>query len=101
MRPGRNGDLGGVRKDVEGLLGADLYAVELRLREQDVVFVKGVLEASEGLGALFAEPRGSGGADRDGGLVVIAAPRSQRAELVRVIADLRAELGFVLSGDGT
>jgi hypothetical protein len=76
---------------LDSLLDRDLVAVRVRLRAPDVVFVKGILEASEGLGALFAEPSGSGG-QRDGGAVVIATPRSQLSELREVIADLRQEL---------
>ncbi len=82
-----------------GLLGDDLIAVRLRVREPDVVFVKGVLEASEGLGAVFAEPRESSTERRDGGALVIAAPRSRAAELLEVVADLRAELGGALWKD--
>jgi hypothetical protein len=49
-----------------------------------VVFVKGIFEASEGLGALFAE---------HGGELVIAAPASREAELDELLSDLTRELG--------
>ena len=80
---------------VEALLGGDLIALRARVRPADVVFVKGVLEASEGLGAIFAEPRSadSNAASRDGGSIVIAAPRSRFDELEEMIRDLRSELG--------
>jgi hypothetical protein len=51
---------------------------------RDVVFVKGVLEASDGVAALFAE---------SGGDLQIAAPVEQVAELRRILADLALETG--------
>jgi hypothetical protein len=90
---------------LDPLCGEELVTVRLRLREPDVVYVKGVLEASEGLGAVFAEPRppakGVRGARdaHDGGAIVVAAPRSRKQELTELIADLRAELGFFLEED--
>lgn len=72
----------------------------VRLREPDVVYVKSILEASEGIGAIFAEPRSpSDGSSRDGGTVVIAGPRSRAAELAELIADMKAELGGALWDD--
>jgi hypothetical protein len=83
---------------LESLLGDELVSRRVHLRSADVVFVKGILEASEGLGALFAEPRaGAPGADRSA--VVLAAPRSRAAELERTIEDLRVELGGALWED--
>ncbi|HVW25991.1 MAG TPA: hypothetical protein VHC69_11525 [Polyangiaceae bacterium] len=85
------------------LLGDELVEVRLRVREPDVVFVKGIMEASEGLGAMFAEPRKRGrrGApdDRDGGALVIVAPRSRAAELCELIEDLKIALGGCLWKD--
>src|SRR5688500_7267633 len=40
------------------LLDADLVARRVRVRARDAVFVRGVLEASEGVGVLFAEQGG-------------------------------------------
>jgi hypothetical protein len=96
------------------LLGGDgdeLVSVHIRVREADVVFVKGVLEASEGLTAVLAEPRPSvaeksgtgraGGSEcgaaacgysYDGGALVLTAPRSRLTELVETIRDLADEL---------
>jgi hypothetical protein len=54
-----------------------------------VVFLKGVLEASEGLAQVFAER---------GGELTIAAPADRAAELDGVIDDLCRELG-ALSAD--
>lgn len=54
------------------------------VRPRDVVYVKGILEASEGLGAMFAEA---------GGDLVVAAPPSRAEALDEVLRDLSAELG--------
>lgn len=79
---------------VEALLGDDLVAFRARVRPADVVFVKGIIEASDGLGAVFAEPRRAhSDSFHDGGAIVIAAPRSRVEELEEMIRDLRAELG--------
>ena len=72
---------------VEALLDADLVARSVSVRRQDVVYVKGIFEASEGLGAMFAER---------GGELVIAAPRSRAAELDELLSDLNAEIGAVI-----
>jgi hypothetical protein len=81
---------------LSALLGDDLVAVRLRVREPDVVFVKGIVEASEGVGAVFAEPRQFGAAGHDGGKLVFAAPRSRAKELHDLIDDLHEELGGAL-----
>lgn len=65
-------------------------ARRLRVRARDAVFVKGVLEASEGVGVLFAE---------QGGDLVVAAPRSQERELEEIIFDLAVELDGVVEPD--
>jgi hypothetical protein len=55
----------------------------VRVRPCDVVFVKGLVEASEGLAGVFAET---------GGDLLLAAPREREAELQELLADLLAEL---------
>jgi hypothetical protein len=72
---------------VPPLLGTELYARRVSVKAEDVVYVKGIFEASDGLGALFAER---------GGELVIAAPRSRAAELEEVLADLSSEIGAVV-----
>lgn len=72
---------------VPALVDADLATRHFSVRARDVVFVKGVLEASEGVGVLFGER---------GGDLVLATPKSRLGELDRVLADLRSELGGVL-----
>jgi hypothetical protein len=56
------------------------------LRAPDVVFFKGVIEASEGLAAVFAE---------SGGDLTIAAPADRAAELDALLEPLCFELGAV------
>jgi len=59
----------------------------LRIRAQDVVFLKGIIEASEGLAQVFAE---------HGGDLTLAAPAGREDELDAVVADLCRELGAML-----
>ena len=68
---------------VTPLIDADLVCRKVLVRDQDVVFVKGIFEASEGLGALFAER---------GGELIISAPLSRERELDELLADLALEL---------
>jgi hypothetical protein len=56
------------------------------LRARDVVFFKGVVEASEGLAAVFAE---------SGGDLSVAAPADRARELDGLLDALCAELGGV------
>jgi hypothetical protein len=59
---------------------------KVRVRAPDVVFVKGVLEASEGVALLFAER---------GGEMILAGPSDQGAKLDELVADLASELGLI------
>ena len=63
---------------------AGMVARELSVSPPDVVFVKGLIEASEGIGALFAER---------GGDLTIVAPESRWAEMSELLADLEIEIG--------
>jgi hypothetical protein len=65
------------------LLGPGLIGRRVTVAASDVVYVRGVLEASEGVGALFAE---------HGGELLLAAPVSKVRELDELLRDLRAEL---------
>jgi hypothetical protein len=56
------------------------------MRSRDVVFFKGIVEASEGLAAVFAE---------HGGDLVVAAPEARVAELDAVLDALCDELEAV------
>jgi hypothetical protein len=53
------------------------------MRARDVVFFKGIVEASEGLAAVFAE---------HGGDLVVAAPNERAAELDALLDELCVEL---------
>jgi hypothetical protein len=75
-----------IDESVDGLL-----VRRVRVAAEDVVFVKGVLEASEGLAAMFAER---------GGELSIAAPPERHADLAEVLADLEREVGAVVEGPG-
>jgi hypothetical protein len=66
-----------------------MHMVSRRLvvRARDVVFVKGVVEAHDGLAHVFAEK---------GGDLDIAAPSDRAAELDALVADLARELGGIV-----
>jgi Domain of unknown function (DUF4911) len=70
------------------LLDAALVCRKVLVRDKDVVYVKGIFEASDGLGALFAER---------GGELIIAAPLSREEELDELLGDLERELQAVVS----
>ncbi len=74
---------------VPPLLDADLATRRFSVRAADVVYVKGVLEASEGLGVLFGER---------GGELTLATTKSRLAELDRLLIDLQREIGGELRG---
>jgi hypothetical protein len=75
------------------LLDPALITRRLRVRNEDVVFVKGIFEASEGLCAMFAER---------GGELTVLAPVSRARELDAVLNDLAVELnGMLDESDGT
>lgn len=61
-----------------------LLVGKLRVAPEHVVFVKGVIEASDGLATLFAER---------GGDLSIAAPQGRAEELRELLFDLAAEVG--------
>ncbi|MEO7113885.1 MAG: hypothetical protein ABI183_25820 [Polyangiaceae bacterium] len=66
------------------LIGDGLVTRGLRVVARDVVFVKGIIEALEGIAVVFAE---------HGGDLVIAAPVSREKELDLLVDDLCAEVG--------
>jgi hypothetical protein len=67
---------------VTPLVGPGLVVRRLNVRAADVVLVRGILEASEGLGVLFAER---------GGELLLASPACQAAQLDELISDLVLE----------
>ena len=70
-----------------GLIDSDLVTRRVHVRAEDVVLVKGIFEASEGLGAMFAER---------GGDLVVAAHVSRTAALDELLGDLVVEFGAVV-----
>ncbi len=73
------------------LLDDGLIVRRLSVKNEDVVYVKGIFEASEGLCAMFAER---------GGELTIVAPASRSLELDVLLADLVLELDGLLGEDG-
>ena len=73
--------------ELEELLDDGLMVRRLRVNPEDVVFVKGIFEASEGLCAMYAQR---------GGDLTIVAPVSRALELDLVLNDLARELHGVL-----
>ena len=72
------------RVAVSPCLGDGLVVRRVVMRARDVVFFKGVVEASEGLAAVFAE---------HGGDLVVAAPETRVAELDALLDAMCEELG--------
>lgn len=74
------------RRPVAPLIGEGMVTRRLVVRASDVAFLKGVVEAHEGLAQVFAER---------GGDLLLAAPADREAELEELTADLARELGGV------
>jgi len=70
-----------------GAILEHLVIRRVRVQARDVVFLKGVIEASEGVAAVFSE---------SGGDLTIATLPGQERELDRILLDLRAEMGALL-----
>jgi hypothetical protein len=76
------------------LLDEGLATRRVVVEKRHVVFVRGVFEASEGLGAVFATPRSlRATSDRASDVLTLAVPMSRREEMDRVLTDLHDELG--------
>ena len=72
---------------VAPLLGEGLVSRRLVVRARDVGFLKGIVEAHEGLAVVFAE---------SGGELTLAAAADREAELDALVRDLVAELGGIV-----
>jgi hypothetical protein len=72
---------------VPPLLGEGLVTRRLVVRARDVGFLKGIVEAHEGLAMVFAE---------SGGDLTLAAARDRESELDALARDLARELGGIL-----
>lgn len=64
----------------------DLAVRPISVRAHQLVFVRHVLEASEGIGFLIA---------KKGGEAILVAPLSQVAELDAFVEDMKLEVGLV------
>jgi hypothetical protein len=65
-------------------IGEGMVTRFIVVRAKDVVFVKGLVEASEGLAQVFAE---------HGGDLTLASPACRKEELDALVEDLVAEVG--------
>jgi hypothetical protein len=78
------------RTSVAPLVGEGMVVRRLRLRAPDVVFLKGIVEAHDGLAQVFAER---------GGDLTLASPLDREAELEALVVDLCRELGAIRIDD--
>ncbi len=74
------------RTSVAPLIGEGMVTRRVRLRAPDVVFLKGIVEAHDGLAQVFAEK---------GGDLTLASPADREAELEELVTDLCRELGAI------
>ena len=72
---------------VAPVLGEGLIARTLRIADEDVVWLRGVLDGYEGLAVLFGDGSGT---------VILATPADRERELDDVLADLQREAPFVV-----
>jgi hypothetical protein len=75
------------RRPVAPLVGEGMITRRLVVRAKDVAFLKGIVEAHEGLAQVFAE---------GGGDLTIAAPAGRDAELDELVTDLASEFDGIL-----
>jgi hypothetical protein len=68
-----------------------LVVFRVLVHPRDVVFLKGVLEASDGVASVFAT---------SGGDLSVAAPPERVAELRRILDDLAIDIGARVEGPG-
>lgn len=73
-----------MRKPVPPCTGPGMVTRHVIVRTKDVVFLKGIVEAHEGVAQVFAE---------HGGDLTLAAPADRERELDALVDDLCAELG--------
>lgn len=79
------------RKSVPPFVGEGMVVRRLCIAAKEVVFLKGIVEAHEGIAQVFAE---------QGGELTLAAPRDRERELDELVADFCRELGaFTLADD--
>ncbi|AKV03534.1 hypothetical protein AKJ09_10197 [Labilithrix luteola] len=70
------------------MIGEGMVSRRLVVRAKDVAFLKGVVEAHDGLAQVFAE---------SGGDLTLASPADREAELDELVRDLALELSGILA----
>jgi len=73
-------------KSVAPCIGEGMVTRAIVIAAEDVVFLKGIVEAHDGVAQVFGER---------GGELVLAAPAARAGELDAILADLCVELGAV------
>ncbi len=74
------------KKSVPPFVGPGMVIRRVVVRVPDVVFVKGIIEALDGIAQVFAE---------HGGELTLASPADRAADLDALVDDLVAELGIL------
>lgn len=75
------------RRSVPPMIGEGMVTRRLVVRAKDVAFLKGVVEAHDGLAVVFAE---------SGGDLLLASPADRERELDALVRDLAADLDGVM-----
>ena len=75
------------RRPVAPCIGEGMVTRRLLVHARDVVYLKGIVEASEGIAQVFGEK---------GGELTLAAPVERAAELDALVKDLCDELGAMI-----
>ena len=75
------------RQPVAPCVGEGMVTRRLLVHARDVVYLKGIVEASEGIAQVFGEK---------GGELTLAAPLERAAELDALVKDLCEELGAMI-----
>jgi len=75
------------RRPVTPCVGEGMVTRRLLVHARDVVYLKGIVEASEGIAQVFGEK---------GGELTLAAPSERAAELDALVKDLCDELGAMI-----
>lgn len=73
------------------MIGEGMVTRRLVVRAKDVAFLKGVVEAHDGLAVVFAE---------SGGDLLLASPSDRERELDALVRDLAADLDGAIPQDG-
>ena len=74
------------KKSVPPFVGPGMVTRRVVVRTADVVFVKGIIEALDGIAQVFAE---------HGGDLTLASPLDRAADLDALVDDLVTELGIL------